>query len=71
MGIDLNESILQFIKVAAIFFALFHLLVGFVLVQRVTRMNNIMHTKRSGMITFLNFLYIAVLIFIIALIILL
>jgi len=72
LPIDLNnQNFIQFAKVIALFFAMFPLLVGFVLIRRVSRMNSILHTKRTIVITFLDFLYIAVLIIVIGLIIVL
>ena len=61
MTIDFNEQLLEFIKIAAIFFVLVHFLAGAVLVQQMYRMNNIIKTANSGCFHLLSLLYMGLL----------
>lgn len=73
MPIDLTGSntINEILKVVAILFALFHFLVGFVLVSRVTSMEKALKTKNNTIFNLINLGYLILLIVIIVLIILL
>lgn len=66
-----NNTIAEVIKLVAIFFALFHFLVGIVLVSRISSMNNIFSTGNKPLFTIINVIYIFILIVILLLIILL
>jgi len=61
MGIDFNTSVVMFIRIAAIIFALFHLLSGFILVRQMLRMNNIIKTPNKTFLNLVSIVYLLVL----------
>ncbi|MEO6729101.1 MAG: DUF5657 family protein [Candidatus Dojkabacteria bacterium] len=71
MGIDFNSSVVTLIRIAAIIFALVHLLSGFVLVRQMLRMNNIIKTPNKGFLNFVSIIYLLVLVGVLVFIILL
>lgn len=69
MEINLSKEILEFLKLAAILFGLFHVLFGFVLFIRTNRINSILRTSSSWIISIIGIFYITLLIFVVLLLI--
>ncbi|MFS8130702.1 MAG: DUF5657 family protein [Candidatus Dojkabacteria bacterium] len=61
MPLNFNSSVVDLIRLAAIIFALFHLLSGFILVRQMLRMNNIIKTPNKGFLNFVSLVYLIVL----------
>lgn len=69
MNID-NINIGEIIKIAAIFFALFHFLIGIVLVSRITSMNNVFASGNRALFKVINYIYLFILLVVLLLVIL-
>lgn len=70
MELNLSKEIIEFIKLAGIIFALFHVIFGFILYIRTNRINSIVRTNNSWAISILGLFYILILISVVLLIIL-
>ena len=57
MMFSINESIVPLIRIAAIIFALVHLLAGLILIRQTSRMNAIIRTQNRGCLTIVGIVY--------------
>jgi uncharacterized membrane protein len=57
----INEETFEFIKIIGLLFSVVHLLVGFILVKQMLRMNKMVRSRSSSFFVFIGFAYLGIL----------